>query len=200
MWKLLRTLLMLLFLGVVPIACCKEEMRDYANVRAIGLTLAESINGVAFTDGTRTTAAELLANIRLEYSYLASVSLGNPFIGSANALQCEEPGGKGLKDRIAALSFTSTGLFNGVAAGQPLDQFVRCSAGKSGYEGTTFPLTQLADSLNTWKSGKFGELNYPIKLTIGPKPADNAQQQFRLRIRLQSGQEIEQTTPRFTWQ
>ncbi|UPL48903.1 hypothetical protein [Hymenobacter sublimis] len=199
-WKLLRMLLLLIFLGVVPMACCKEELREYANVQAIRLFLSESVNGPAITSGTRTTAAQLRATVQLEYHYVAVAPSGSWFSGNAMALQCPEPGGKGLKDKVESVSFTSTGLFNGVAAGQSLEQFVRCSAGNSRYQGVTFPLAQLADSLNTWKSGKYGELNYPLELVISPKPTDNVQQQFLLRIRLQSGKQLEQTTPTFVWE
>ncbi|RSK37466.1 hypothetical protein [Hymenobacter metallilatus] len=180
--------------------CCKEELRDYANVRAIRLLVAESANGPAFTNGTRTTAAQVLASVRLEYDYLAAAPSGSWFTAGALAWQCEEPGRKGLKDKITEVSFTSTGLFNGVAAGQPLNQFVRCLPGNSRYQGVSFPLAQLADSLNSWKSGDYAELDRPIELVVSPKPTDNAQQQFRLRLRLHSGKEVEQTTPSFIWQ
>ncbi|MET4105824.1 hypothetical protein [Hymenobacter sp. UYP22] len=197
--KLVQMLLLLVFLGVIPMGCCKE-LRDYANVRVVQLLVAETSNGPAFTAGTRTAAAQLLVSLVLKYDYLAAAPSRNWFAASAMAFQCDEPGSRGLKDKISELSLTSTGQFNGVAAGQPLNQFVRCLAGNSSYQGVSFPLAQLADSLNSWKSGGYDELDRPIELIVSPKPADNAQQQFRLRIRLQSGKEIEQTTPSFIWE
>lgn len=199
--KVLRPLLVLIFTGLVPIGCCKESALDYANLRELALYLAESASAsAALTTGSRTTAPELILTVRPEYDYLAAAPVGSWFAGQAMALSCPEPGGKGLKDKVADVLFTSTGLFNGVATGQSLQQFVRCSGGNSHYQGLDFPLSQLADSLNKWKGGDLGELNRIFELRISPKPRDNAQQQFQLLIRMVSGKEVRQSTPVIIWE
>jgi hypothetical protein len=198
--KLLRGLLFLVFMGLVPVACCREE-RDYANIRELLLYLSEpGVNSPALLTGARTSAPELMTTVRLQYDYLTAAPTSSLFGSQAMAFQCEGPGIKGLKDKVASITFTSLGLFNGVAAGQSLEQFVRCSGGNSKFQNLRFPLAQLADSLNTWKAGEFdGQLDIPLELYISPLPRDNAQQQFQLRIQLQSGKEVVQTTPAIIW-
>ena len=199
--KLFYTLLFLVFMGILPVGCCKEEVRDYANLRAMKLLLTEPGPGSSqLASGSRTTASELVTTIIPEYDFVTLAPAGALFTGSALAWSCDEPGEKGLKDKVAAVSFASTGLFNGIAAGQSLEPVVRCSGGLSRYKGLDFPLSQLADSLNTWKSGKYGDLNSPLELHISPKPRDNARQQFELRIRLESGKEVMQATPEIFWE
>ncbi|UYZ63801.1 hypothetical protein [Hymenobacter weizhouensis] len=198
--KLIQTLLLGVFLGMVPLGCCKDEPREYVTVRGLKLYLSEPAPGSPLLNsGARTSAPELLTTVRLEYNYVAAAPVGALFTSQAVAWSCEAPGRKGLKDKVTAVTFTSTGLFNGVAAGQPLNQFVRCSGGRSYHQGAEFALAYLADSLNSWKSGEYGDLNTPLYLRISPKPRDNAHQQFQLRLRFASGHEVVQTAPDIRW-
>ena len=200
--NLLRGVLLFVFMGLVPVACCKEDL-DHANIREIFLSLSEPGAGKpTLTTGARTSAPELLTSMIIQYDYLAALPMGSLFGNQALAFSCPDPGSEGLKDQVANITLTSTGLFNGVAAGQSLEQFVQCGGGTSRYKGVRFPLAQLVDSLNTWKAGDagHGELDLPLELYIGPLPRDNANQQFQLRIQLKSGNEVVQTTPAIVWQ
>ena len=199
--KPLKALLLLVFTGLIPVGCCKESRLDYANVRQVFVYLSESTNiNVGLTNNSRTRDTALVVTVRLDYDYLAAAPARTWFTGQALALQCPEPGEKGLKDKVAAVSFTSAGLFNGVPAGQSLAQFVRCSAGYGSSPRIEFPLSQLADSLNKWRAGEYRELTTPLQLRISPKPRDNARQQFQVLIRLASGKELGEYTPSVLWE
>ena len=152
--NLFRLLLLLVFVGVLPVGCCTELPPPHLRIRGFDLYLTEpptTIN-TRLTSGIRTSAPELLTTVRFQFDAVAATRGSLPFVGSAQALQCEEPGGKGLKEALAVdiVEFTSTGVFNGVAAGQSLQWFVRCTGGYS--RPTEFPLGQLADSLSTWEA------------------------------------------------
>ncbi|WP_143164052.1 hypothetical protein [Hymenobacter daecheongensis] len=151
--------------------------------------------GKPLTSGARTSAAELRATLRFQLDFVAQGSAGSPFIGPAQALQCADEGTKGLKSEVTEVVLTSTGLFNGRAAGQSLNSFVSCSVENSRAE---FPLSQLPDSLKT-KTWQLYRLNSSIVLRISPKPADNARQQFQIRLRLANAQELTQSTPDVIW-
>jgi hypothetical protein len=195
--RVVRPFLTLVFLGLVPVACCPEETRDYVKFGNVNLTLTEAAPGSpALVAGARTSAPELLVGLRFEYEFVVAAQGGSPFVSQAHALQCEEPGGKGLKDKLTAVTLTSNSPFNGVPAGQSLEAFVRCTAGSSRYSNLDFPLTQLDDSLNAWQSPEFYA---PVKLRIGPKPTGGTPQRFTVRIRTSSGQEIEQSAPEIIW-
>ena len=191
---LFRSFLLLVLLGVLPVSCCRQATRDYVYLKEMTLELADAA-GSPLSSGARTSAAELRATLRFRIDYVAQGTAGSPFIGTAQALQCPAEGMNGFKSDVTEVVLTSTGLFNGRAAGQSLNSFVRCSTANS---PTEFPLSQLADSLNT-KKGQEYRINLPIVLRISPRPTDNAQQQFHVRVRVAGSQELTQTTPDITW-
>ena len=191
---LFRSLLLLLFLGVLPVACCRQATREYAYLKDLFLELADAA-GTPLASGARTAANEVRLTLQLRLDYIARGAIGAPFTGVVQAFQCAEEGQKGFKAGVAGVELTSTGLFNGQAAGQPLNAFVRCSLGRGGPD---FPLAQLADSLNTKKWYLYRRYE-PIVLRISPKPADNARQQFQVRVRTVDAQQRTQTTPAIVW-
>ena len=203
--RLFISLLLLVFMGMVPMGCFRCEVPDYAILREFSLFISEPAPGaIPFSEpvldnGARTTATALLLSIRqLQYDYVSAPSLRPLFTSQALAWSCEDPGLKGLKDQVEAVKLTSKGLFNGVPAGQSLNQFVRGRTFSFFADTAEFPLDQLADVLNRRKYNN--DIKNPISLRISPKPRDNAQQQFELRIRLQSGKEVTQTTPAIIWE
>ena len=191
---LLRSFLLFVFLGVVPLSCCRQATRDYIYLKGLDLQLTDAV-GTPLPSGARTSAAELRATLRFRIDYVAQGPAGSPFSGAAHALQCPAEGMSGLKSNVTEVVLTSTGLFNGRAAGQSLNSFVRCFTANS---PTEFPLSQLADSLNT-KKGQAYRINLPIVLHISPKPTDNAQQQFQVRVRQANASELTQLTQDIVW-
>lgn len=191
---LLRSFLLLVFLGVLPVSCCRQATREYVYIKEMTLALADAA-GSPLSSGARTSAAELRATLRFQIDYVAQGPAGAPFTGQAQALQCPTEGTKGWKSAVTEVVLTSTGLFNGRTAGQSLNAFVRCSTAGS---PTEFPLAQLADSLNSksWQLYRFGD---PLVLRISPKPADNARQQFQVRVRVANARELAQSTPEVIW-
>lgn len=189
-----RSFLLLVFLGFLPVACCRQATRDYAYLKEVVLELADAA-GSPLANGARTSTSELQLALQFRLDYVARCAGGAPFTGAAQAFQCAEEGQKGFKAGVAGVELTSTGLFNGQAAGQPLNAFVRCTLGRSGLD---FPLAQLADSLNTKKWYLYRRYE-PIVLRIRPKPADNARQQFQVRVRTVDAQQLTQTTPAIIW-
>ncbi|TGE04230.1 hypothetical protein [Hymenobacter fodinae] len=204
--KLFVGLLLLLFTGLVPTSCFfKCEVPDHALLQEFSLFLSEPVRGAApFTEpvlanGARTIAAALFVSIgQLKYDYVSAPSLQSLFANQALAFSCPPPGRLGLKDQVETVTLTSKGVFNGVPAGQPLDQFVRCRTYNSFTDTLEFPLDQLPTSIN--KRTYATDLESPVRLRISPKPLDNAQQQFELRVRLQSGKELMQTTSAIIWE
>ena len=204
--SLLRLLLLLLFVGFVPVGCidCPPNP-DYAELREFTFSLSEQspdtppFDKPPLANGTRTSAAVLYARIeQLQYEAVALVSAGPLFAGQALAWSCDKTFGyKGLKDPVAAVVLTSTGLFNGVPAGQSLTQFVRCR-NAYGLDTTSFSLLKLPEVLNHRRGS--GELVRPLVLRLSPKPRDNTRHQFELRIKLMSGKEVVQTTPEIIWE
>jgi hypothetical protein len=162
--------------------------------KAMSLALADAA-GNPLLSGAHTSATELQATLQLQIDYIAQRPSNALFLGQAQALQCAEEGSKGLKSAVTDVELTSTGLFNGQAAGQSLNAFVRCTSPRN---PTAFPLSQLADSLNS-KRWQLYQLGAPLVLYISPKPADNAYQQFRVRVRVAGGQELTQSTPAIIW-
>ncbi|WP_035562545.1 hypothetical protein [Hymenobacter sp. IS2118] len=196
--RLIKLFLTLLFLGLVPVACCREEKRDFASLREIMLFMTEPAPGSpVLIEGARTSAPELLVAVRLDVDLVAGTWGGSPFVSQAQAWQCEDGGMKGLKEKVAAVTLTSNNAFNGVPAGQSLETFVRCTGGYNRYSNLDFPLAQLADSLSKWQAP---DLYMPISLRIGPKPTGGTPQQFTLRIRTASGRELAKATPEIIWE
>ena len=192
---LFRSFLLLVFLGVLPVACCRQATRDYLYLKDLALELADAA-GNPLASGARTPTPELRLTLQFRLDYVARSAGGAPFTNAAQAFQCAEEGSKGLKAAVAEVALTSTGLFNGQAAGQPLNAFVRCTIGRG---GSDFPLAQLADSLNT-KSWYLYRRYEPVVLRISPKPTDNARQQLQVRVRTVNGQLITQTAPAIIWE
>lgn len=190
----LRSFLLLLFLGVLPVSCCPQATRDYLYLQTLALELTDAA-GRPLPSGTHTSAAELRATLRFQVDYVAQGPTGAPFTSQALALQCADEGTQGLKAAVTEVVLTSTGLFNGQAAGQPLNAFVRCSTAGN---PTEFPLSHLADSLNS-KSWQLSKLYVPLVLRISPKPTDNARQQFQVQVRVAGGQELTQSTLAVIW-
>lgn len=195
---LFRTLLLLVFLGVLPVACCKQETLDYVYIQGMTLELADAA-GTPLLSGASTTTAELEATLRFQFGLVAPAPSGSPFAGPVQATSCPDEGTKGLKTAVTEVVLTSTGLFNGQGAGQSLNAFVRCSLGNNvGSRGADFPLSQLADSLNA-KEEQGRRLYQPVFLRISPKPTDNARQQFQVRLRVASAPDLTQSTPAISW-
>ncbi len=202
--RLLQLLLFLVFMGLLPVGCCNAPTLDYLSLKAIAFNLIEARpGGGRYVENGRTTTAKLRISTQVQADLVAVVPLGFPsFVSQSIASSaCDsEYGGKGLKDQAKTVAFTSRQLFNGIAPGQSLNQFVRCVGyGKSVSENDTVavPLSQLADSINVW-ANKRGSAQFSLYLS--PKPRDNPRQQFELRITLASGKEISQTTPEIIWE
>lgn len=191
---LLRSCLLLVFLGLLPGSCCQQATRDYVYFQAIRLDLTDAA-GTPLLSGSRTAAAELRATLLLQFDYIAQGPPSALFLPQAHALQCAQEGTKGLKAAVTEVVVTSTGLFNGQPAGQSLNAFVRCA---SATNPTPFPLSQLADSLNS-NRWQFYQLGAPLVLHISPKPTDNDRQQFQVRVRVVGGQDLTQSTPAIIW-
>lgn len=189
---LLRSCLLLMFLGLLPGSCCQQATRDYVYFQTIRLDLTDAA-GTPLLSGSRTTAAELRATLLLQFDYIAQGPPSALFLSQAHALQCAQEGTKGLKAAVTEVVVTSTGLFNGQAAGQSLNAFVRCASAT-----TPFPLSQLADSLNS-KRWQFYHLGAPLVLHISPKPTDNDRQQFQVRVRVAGSPDLTQRTPAIIW-
>jgi hypothetical protein len=203
--RLFIGLMLLVFTGLLPSSCFfKCNLPDYAILREFSFDLSEPnsnmppFNVPALTSGARTSALELFASMWLRYDYVAAAPVRPLFTQQALAFSCvEDYGSKGVKDPITAVTLTSTSPFNGVVAGQSLNQFARCRNHRNVRDTLEFSVAQLPDSINRWKGDDLGG---PVSLRISPKPRDNAQQQFELRIRLQSGKEVVQTTPAIIWE
>lgn len=191
---LLRSCLLLVFLGILPVSCCQQTTRDYAYFKGMYLDLADA-TGNPLLNGSNTSTAALRATLRLQIDYIAQGPPSTFFINQAHAFQCEDEGTKGLKSAVTEVVLTSTGLFNGQAAGQSLNAFVRCT---SATDPTEFPLSQLADSLNS-KRWQFYQLGAPLVLHISPKPTDNGRQQFQVRVRVAGSQDLTQSTAAIIW-
>jgi hypothetical protein len=189
-----RSCLLLVFLGGLPVSCCQQTTRDYMFFKALSLDLADAA-GNPLLSGSSTSAVELRATLLLQIDYIAQVPTSALFVSQAQALQCKDEGTKGLKAAVTDVVVTSTGLFNGRAAGQSLNAFVRC---ESATNPTPFPLAQLADSLNSKRWQRY-QLGAPVVLHISPKPTDNASQQFQVRVRVAGGQDLTQRTPAISW-
>lgn len=179
---------------MLPVSCCRQTTRDYMYFKGISLALADAA-GSPLLSGASTSATELRATLQLQIDYIAQRPPSALFLNQAQALQCADEGSKGLKSAVTDVVLTSTGLFNGQAAGQSLNTFVRCTGPSN---PTAFPLSQLADSLNS-KRWQLYQLGAPLVLHISPKPADNARQQFQVRMRVVGGQELTQRTPAIIW-
>lgn len=175
-------------------SCCRQATRDYVYFKALSLALADAA-GSPLLSGARTSATELRATLQLQLDYIAQRPPSASFLGQAQAFQCADEGSKGLKSAVTEVTLTSTGLFNGQAAGQSLNTFVRCASLNN---PTAFPLAQLADSLNN-KRWQLYQLGAPLVLRISPKPTDNDRQQFQVRLRVAGGQELTQSTPAIIW-
>ncbi len=209
--RILYVLAVFTMMSLMSVGCC-DNLPPYSNIKGISLSLSEtepktgapSLNEPTLINGSRTSVPMLIASMQLKYDYEFAVSQPTrfSFIGSAVANSCLDClGCAGLKDQVATVTLISKGLFNGEVAGKSLNNFVQCRTYDMYGDTLNFSLSSLADSLNkTWGGGRGFDLEKPINLRISPKPRDNAQQQFELRIRLKSGKQVTQTTPVIIWE
>jgi hypothetical protein len=202
--KLLKALLLLVFMGLLPVSCCHPPTLDFLGITNISFDMMEAgPESQGYVVNGRTSTSILRLRTQIQVDLVGVVPVGLPsFTGRAMATNTCDPkyGGKGLKDKAEAIVITSRQLFNGVPPGQPLSQFVRCVGyGKYGSvnDTVTVPLPQLADSINVWATKR---VNTQFSLYLSPKPRDNARQQFEVRIKLESGREVVEATPEILWE
>lgn len=79
---LLRSCLLLLFLGMLPVSCCRQATRDYMYFKGMSLTLADAA-GSPLLSGASTSATELRATLQLQIDYIAQRSPSALFLGQS---------------------------------------------------------------------------------------------------------------------
>lgn len=114
----------------------------------------------------------------------------NPFSGlmtSAYATSCEEPGDRGLEDKITSFTVTSSSAFNDIPNGESLNEFLALSGGSS--------ISDWIDNSDGWNFNRSRWVDF----VFTEKPEPTSIHRFTLRFALESGTIVEQTTEEIQW-
>lgn len=122
-----------------------------------------------------------------EFVACNSPSLSGFFIQQALALSCPEPGEDGMKDSIVGIELTSNNPFNGIPAGQSLNDQILIWSSLTVQEflqetGTLHPI-----------------IGREIDIVFIERPV-NSIHQFTIRVELESGMVFSDETAEITWE
>lgn len=93
-------------------SCC-SGVQDYWNLTSFQVKVTNYDGSIIPTNDTISTDT-LVLNLIFGQEYLSDNLLSgpNPFIGSAHATSCPDPGGLGMKDELVDMLITSSAPFN----------------------------------------------------------------------------------------
>lgn len=177
-------LLLVLFSGILGCECWYPD--EHWKIDELNITIHDSfglpIDGIIQGDSVS-------INLTPEISYLSSVH--NPFnglMGSVYATSCADPGQGGLKDKLASFSLISSADFNGITAGQPLNDLLKSFENE----------TTLAEFLFRWNTEAFTFWNGGFFIFTA-RPAVGSTHRFTLQLVFESGEIIERSTEEIRW-
>ncbi|UTW61756.1 hypothetical protein KFE98_17355 [bacterium SCSIO 12741] len=121
MKTLARSLLLLLFTGLIPIACCDDVM-EYYQVDGIAVTLSVNNHGEEDRVHVKPEHQITLDLHFTGFQYVAE-NPGFSLVTSAHATTCPKEGRGGFKDPISSITITSNKDYLGRSAGSSLNDF-----------------------------------------------------------------------------
>ncbi len=181
-----RIIFILLFIGLIPIACEKvdgyfkitdltcDTYKDDSLSQTIGLNDTITSNSIYF-------------KINLSYDYISynPTTPSFDFSQSALAYDKRKPGYKGLKDKLKSIKIYTDNVFNGNQAGSDLKDFFKWHDIQ--WDGQKKSIDSLVLVLNT-ESIFIGDANkYYLKVILNQKPIDGLNQVFNFDFIYENG-------------
>lgn len=184
-YRLLLTVFLISGLG----GCCDEHI-PYWTISDLSFEVYDETNHV-FADSAiyfpATAPYRLIIVNEIEFITSVGPSISDLFIQQALAFQCPDPGEDGMKDSIVSIELTSNHTFNGIPAGQSLNDQIRIENTL-----TVDEFLQFTGSLHPL----FGRA---INITFTERPV-NSTHQFTIRLGLESGKTFTARTVEVTWE
>lgn len=184
-----KTLLSLFFatgLFGLLVSCFCKDVNPYWNITDFTIEVLDANRAPLVNNQYQGDA--LILNIDMDTYFHANTY--NPFVNSCYATQpCPRDGHRGMKDPVVAITITSSEVYNGIPAGQSLNQFARAQG--------EFTLDELINSRQFF-TFEYYEQHLEIRLT--QKPTDNAVHTFTVKMETDAGHSKEAQTTAITWQ
>ncbi len=192
MHNLIIALLLLLFIGIIPISCCPGKSKPYYSITSWQSKAFSNYNYSTAIVDTITTDSLF---IRLDYtkSYFAATNV-NPFITTSYACKMPPNGYNGLKDKIKSIAITSTTNFNSYTSGQNLSSLFKCQ--QHYLLDTLITTDSLVTLLNKEAFSHFNTLGF----VLINKPVVKYNHTFNFTITYISGAVQQVATPTLHWQ
>ncbi|MEM1215190.1 MAG: hypothetical protein AAGJ82_05875 [Bacteroidota bacterium] len=179
-------LFLLLTTGMIGCLCPYDD--PYWNISSFTMSLTDKsfnapVNGVITGD-----SIQLAIQFRAEYVASNAIPIRDFVLGSALAsLDCADPGDAGMKDPVTSLTVTSSKIFAGVAAGEPLNDFL--------FLWRNMMISEWVDKSASWRFSDTRRM--PITFTERPTPGST--HTFTVRIETESGTVFENSTEAVRW-
>ena len=171
--------------NLLYISCCKCVDSDKGFYIVGGLTVKTSISGTNFIDpGPSTTVDSIFLHYDLNSKCVASHQ--NPLsflVNSSYACKCNECGTEGLKHKVASIEITSDSVYNGIAAGAPLNDLFKVQSYGSSYSYAYITLNAFKDEINAVDS----RIRNVVRMLITTKPGNNLGHSFKIKIIFDDG-------------
>jgi hypothetical protein len=179
-----------ILINAVYTACicnCPEVKALYYNVLNVAVKPVGS-GGTIIDNGVPTNVDTLLLSCSFDLNCTVKHTNNLSFlVNSAYACSCAGCGDKGLKNNLISFLVTSSEVYNGVAAGQPLNSIFSV---KPNYNSTSsYPLDTL---IKTIKTDRYIAFNY--SLFTKTKPANNNPHKFTIALKFADSSFITSTT------
>lgn len=184
-----RTLLILIFLGFIPIAC--EQVDEYFSINDLTCEVFKNDALSDFllpTDSALNNLVYFKINMAYDFvSYAPPIKLFD-FATPLQAFSKGRPGNNGLKNKLKEIKICSSKSFNGLDVGADLKGLFKWH--NIQWDGRQKPIDSLVIALN--KEAFFiGESNkYFFKLILNEKPADVSQHTFSFDFIYESGNHL----------
>ncbi|MGV3588036.1 MAG: hypothetical protein ACO1OF_13605 [Adhaeribacter sp.] len=197
--KLFKFLLILILVGIIPLACCPNEEVPY-ELELSKVHLQRSMISINYGDFLIENEIYKEDTLRIYLDlYSKPLSQAIPAFSlapSAMATSCPEQYFKNLNDKIKKIEISSDTIFNNIAAGSNINSKVRFYNPFSQSFAGVDELIQIfntKDGIDAFSSG----VHY---LHIVEKPISRQRHKFKITIDYASGKQQVAETPRIYWQ
>ena len=180
----MKKILLIFILTTGILSCFCDDVDPFWNVNDFQLEFLNDENAWSTSDTVTLDTINFV--IDFDFTYVAENYFQNPFISTAAAASCPNPGMDGMKDPITNITLTCNEDYNTFAAGESLNSIVK----HNGIEG----FQSFVDQVATFPAVDF------ISFTVMEKPIDLDSLKFTVQLDFQSGTNISKETGNIFWQ
>ena len=178
--------LFLLFLATLY-GCCGEHFSNWS-IQDFTIDLRYADNRLLENNEFEGDSLKLLMLLEQDFAYISTLS--NPFLKTANALSCEPHGDKGMFDKVLSIAVTSSEAFENHPSGTSLNDIIMVQN------------HSLYFSIEEWIAHAEdlpAEFNDVLSLVLIKNPAEDSNHIFTIKVTLESGTTITQTSEEVLW-